>query len=103
MLRTVRIATTVSIAVGASLVAAGGASRVRIQRPSGVAAQLRVHGGANRLEFDAQHFGAVGGDAVLAGPGWDLASDRYTIEIRGGASRLSVQELQEGLSRAHDI
>jgi DNA-binding MarR family transcriptional regulator len=81
----------------------GGVSRVRIQRPAAVPVQLRVHGGANRLEFDAQHFGAVGGDAVLASPGWELATDRYAIEVRGGASRLSVQELQEGLSRAHDI
>ena len=81
----------------------GGVSRVQIQRPAGVAAQLRVHGGANRLDFDERHFGAVGGDAVLASPDWDAATHRYAFEIRGGASRLSVQELQEGFSRAHDL
>jgi DNA-binding MarR family transcriptional regulator len=74
----------------------GGVSRVRIQRPLDVAAQVRLHGGANRVDFDAQHFGAVGGDAVLASPEWDLAVNRYVIEIRGGASRLSIQELLEG-------
>jgi hypothetical protein len=28
----------------------------------------------------------------LASPGWELAGDRYDIEVRGGASRLTVQE-----------
>jgi DNA-binding MarR family transcriptional regulator len=81
----------------------GGVSRVQIQRPAGVAAQLRVHGGANRLDFDERRFGAIGGDAVLASPEWDAATDRYAFEIRGGASRLSVQELQEGFPHAHDL
>jgi DNA-binding MarR family transcriptional regulator len=81
----------------------GGVSRVQLQRPAGVAAQLQVHGGANRLDFDERRFGAVGGDAVLATPDWDAAADRYAFEIRGGASRLSVQELQEGFPRAHDL
>ncbi|MDE3074652.1 MAG: MarR family transcriptional regulator [Chloroflexota bacterium] len=68
----------------------GGLSRVQIQRPTGVPAQLQVRGGANRLEFDGQRFGAIGGDVRLASPGWELASDRYDIEARGGASRLEV-------------
>jgi hypothetical protein len=62
--------------------------------------QLQVHGGANRLEFDAQRFGAVGGDVRLATPGWELATDRYVVEVGGGASRLTVQELQENRVRA---
>jgi DNA-binding MarR family transcriptional regulator len=70
----------------------GGVNRAQIQRPDGVPLQLQVQGGANRLEFDAQRFGAVGGDLRLASPGWELASDRYIVEVRGGASRLTVTE-----------
>jgi DNA-binding MarR family transcriptional regulator len=70
----------------------GGANRVLLQRPQGVPMQLQVRGGANRLEFDGQRFGAVGGDLRLASPGWELAEDRYSVEILGGASRLTIQE-----------
>ena len=75
----------------------GGASRVQIHRDQGVPVQLRVRGGANRLEFDQQRFGAVGGDVRLATPGWELAADRYDIDIRGGASRLDIASFQEVL------
>lgn len=68
----------------------GGASRLDLRRPAGVPAHLQVRGGANGLGFDAQRFGAVGGDLRLASPGWELATDRYDIEVRGGASRLTV-------------
>jgi hypothetical protein len=70
----------------------GGVNRAQIQRPDGVPLQLQVQGGANRLEFDAQRFGAVGGEVRLASPGWELASDRYVVDVRGGASRLTVNE-----------
>ncbi len=69
----------------------GGLSRVQIEHPGHVPVQLIVQGGANRLEFDEQRFGAVGGHLRLASPGWELASDRYVIEVHGGASRLAVQ------------
>jgi DNA-binding MarR family transcriptional regulator len=70
----------------------GGVNRAQIQRPDGVPLQLQVQGGANRLEFDAQRFGAVGGELRLASPGWELATGRYMVEVRGGASRLTVTE-----------
>ena len=70
----------------------GGLNRVDIQLPADTAAQLQVHGGANRLEFDGQRFGAVGGDVRLATRGWELATNRYVIEAQGGASRLAVHE-----------
>jgi DNA-binding MarR family transcriptional regulator len=73
----------------------GGQNRLHIQRPDGVALQLLVQGGANRLEFDARRFGAVGGDLRLASPGWEQAEDRYIVELRGGASRLTVSEVEE--------
>jgi DNA-binding MarR family transcriptional regulator len=70
----------------------GGLNRVDIQLPADTAVQLHVHGGANRLEFDGQRFGAVGGDVRLATRGWEQATDRYAIDARGGASRLAVHQ-----------
>jgi DNA-binding MarR family transcriptional regulator len=71
----------------------GGVSRAQIQHPAGVPVELQVRGGANRLEFGPQRFGAIGGDLRLASPDWDLATDRYVISVGGGASRLTVKEV----------
>jgi DNA-binding MarR family transcriptional regulator len=73
----------------------GGVNRVKIERPEGVPVQIAIHGGANRVELDTQRFGAMGGDVRLASPGWELATDRYDIEVRGGASRLEIKGTQE--------
>ena len=70
----------------------GGASRLAIRRPHGSAAQISVRGGASNLAFDAQRLGAVGGATRLSTPGWDAAPDRWSIELTGGASDLSVVE-----------
>jgi DNA-binding MarR family transcriptional regulator len=71
---------------------AGGASRLMVRRPRGTAAQVVVRGGASNFVFDAQRLGAVGSATRLATPGWDSVSDRWSIEITGGASDLSVTE-----------
>jgi len=71
----------------------GGVNRVELRHPSGTAVELRLFGGANRLRFEDQRFGAVGGDLRPASPGWDAAADRYVIEARGGASRLAIQRV----------
>ena len=68
----------------------GGVSRAQIVRPADVPVELRIGGGASRLELDEQRFGAIGGDVRLTSPGFELASDRYQIEVSGGASRLEV-------------
>jgi DNA-binding MarR family transcriptional regulator len=70
----------------------GGASRLSIRRPRNSAAQISVRGGASSLAFDSQRLGAVGGATRLSTPGWDTASDRWSIEVTGGASDLSVLE-----------
>jgi DNA-binding MarR family transcriptional regulator len=70
----------------------GGASRLVVRRPRGTAAQISVRGGASNLVFDAQRLGAVGGPTRLSTPGWDAAPDRWSIELTGGASDLSVIE-----------
>ena len=69
----------------------GGASKVSIRRPAGVEARLSLKGGASELSFDEQSFDALGGKVRLQSPGYDGASDRYDIEVSGGASELTVQ------------
>lgn len=69
----------------------GGASKVSIHRPAGVEARVSVRGGAASLTFDDQHFDAIGGKVRLQSPGYDGASDRYEIEVSGGASEISIR------------
>lgn len=71
----------------------GGASRFSVKRPRGTATQVVVRGGASNFVFDAQRLGAVGSATRLVTPGWDTAPDRWSIELTGGASELSVTEL----------
>lgn len=68
----------------------GGASSVRVRRPKGVAARLRVAGGARELVLDAQRLGAAGGDTTLESGGYAGATDRYEITVTGGANDTSV-------------
>ena len=67
----------------------GGASSVTIHRPSGVATNLHMSGGANSIRLDNQHLAGFGDDSAQT-PGYDTASDRYAIDISGGASNVSV-------------
>ncbi|HVV87992.1 MAG TPA: hypothetical protein VHE35_33355, partial [Kofleriaceae bacterium] len=76
----------------AALRITGGASRLVVKRPRGTAAQIVIRGGASSLVFDEQRLGAVGSAIRLASPGWDAAPDRWSIEVTGGASSLSVTE-----------
>ncbi|HEX5014927.1 MAG TPA: MarR family transcriptional regulator [Candidatus Limnocylindrales bacterium] len=71
----------------------GGASDLRFERPAGVAARLQLNGGATNIEFDAQRLGASGGGTLLESSGAGKASDRYELEINGGASKITVTEV----------
>ena len=64
----------------------GGASRLTIHRPHGVAARLRVRGGASQLTVDERYAAAIGGEVRWQSPDFLSATDRYEIEIAGGAS-----------------
>lgn len=68
----------------------GGASKVAIYRPEGVAVRIRVDGGSTNLAFDDQRFGAVGGELSLLSPDFEGAPDRYDITITGGVSNLTI-------------
>jgi len=79
-----------------SVVILGGASNVAIRRPEGVAARLRVGGGATNLKFDDRHIGAAGGEVDLHDRVYDSAADRYDVAVTGGANNLSIDNHKRG-------
>jgi len=68
----------------------GGASHIQLTRPKGTAMRIQVTGGASSLVFDDQRLGAVGGVTRLQSNGYENATDRYELELSGGASHLTV-------------
>jgi DNA-binding MarR family transcriptional regulator len=72
----------------------GGASQVRIDRPAGVPVILSVRGGASSVDLDDQHIGGTGG-VTLATPGAEGATDRISIEVSGGTSKVRVGTVGE--------
>ena len=70
----------------------GGASKIRVERPAGVPARLRVSGGAGAIELDRQRLGGTAGQTVLESVGIEGATDRYEIEVTGGLGRIQVTE-----------
>ncbi len=75
---------TVPVRVGA------GASHVAIHRPAGVPTRILIHHGASQVRLDTQQFGALGGEMRWEGPDYEGATDRYDIDISGGASQLTI-------------
>ena len=67
----------------------GGAARIDITVPQNVAARITVEGGPNQINIDQQRFPRQGD--VYQSPGFDTATDRVTLRIEVGASRLTVQ------------
>jgi hypothetical protein len=54
--------------------------------------RLTLTGGAGRIDFDGQRLGGTG-DTVLETTGASRAEDRYSIDIEGGAGRITVAEV----------
>jgi hypothetical protein len=75
-----------------TVVVLGGASNVVIRRPNGVAARLRVGGGATSLRFDDRRIGAAGGALDLRDRYYDGAADRYDVAVTGGANNVSIDK-----------
>jgi DNA-binding MarR family transcriptional regulator len=67
----------------------GGAIELRVERPADVPLRLRVTGGATRVAFDEQTL-AMASDLTLESPGASEATDRYDIEVVGGADRVTI-------------
>lgn len=72
---------------------ASGASNLRIFRPVGVSAQLKVDGGISNLVFDDQYYGSIGGGIHVNSPDYQAETDRYDIVVSGGVSNLTVRTL----------
>jgi hypothetical protein len=75
------------------LIVRGGANEVTIVRPRGVPVRLSISGGAAHIALDEQRFEAVGSGLVLTSAGFGASEARYELEIRGGASEVTVREL----------
>jgi hypothetical protein len=69
----------------------GGASNVELIRPAGVPVRVRIGGGASKLAIDDLRVGAAGGKTDWRNPDYDLVEGRYDIEIRAGASKVTVR------------
>ncbi len=69
---------------------AGGINRISIERPFGVAAGLTVRGGASEVRVDGEVIKGSGSISMQT-PGADAATDRYEIEIHGGASKIVIE------------
>jgi hypothetical protein len=68
----------------------GGASDLTFHLPVGAVARLQVKGDVSGLAFQEHRLGSVGGLVSLESPDYKSATDRYDIEVLGGASNLSV-------------
>ena len=69
---------------------AGGASKLSFRRPGKAAVQIVVTGGASDLRIDRRKVDAGSGAVRLSTDGYESATDRYSIEITGGASDIAV-------------
>lgn len=68
----------------------GGAHKLRVERPPGVPARVRIDSGANGLVIDQLKLGTVGGETRWETPEFATARDRYDITIRGGSHDLAI-------------
>ena len=76
----------------ARIVLSGGTSEARFDRPRGVATAIQIRGGVSRLRFDGHRTDGVGGNLRLQTEDYPTATDRFEIEVGGGASTVTVGE-----------
>lgn len=69
----------------------GGASNVTLRRPGGVPVEVRIKGGVSKVSVDRHQLGPAVGNFVWRSPDMAAGADAYVLEIRGGASRITVE------------
>lgn len=69
---------------------AGGASAYVVQAPAGVPARVTFAGGAGSAVIDGVSRSGIAGGTVVAGPGWESAADRYTLDNSAGVSSFTL-------------
>ncbi len=68
----------------------GSASTIRVERPLLVPVRLTNVGGSAQTTLDGTRLGAQRGRTTVESPGWGRATDRYDVEIIGGARTIEV-------------
>jgi DNA-binding MarR family transcriptional regulator len=71
----------------------GGASEIRIRRPTGVAARVLLKGWASVLTLDDQTFSDLGNNVRLQSSGFELAAPHYDIQVASSASMVTLSEI----------
>ena len=69
----------------------GGASNLTLRAPTETQWRIGVSGGANAVTINGSTSGAFGGDFERQSPGYGTATNRYDIQISGGASHLDFR------------
>src|SRR5436189_985641 len=69
----------------------GGASNLTLRAPAETQWRIGVSGGANAVTIHGSTTGALGGDFERQSPGYGTATNRYDIQISGGASHLDFK------------
>jgi hypothetical protein len=67
----------------------GGASDVTLSAPAASEWQVSVSGGVSAVNINGSSFNEIGGDFQRQSSGYGSATDRFTIDISGGASSVS--------------
>jgi AcrR family transcriptional regulator len=68
----------------------GGVSKLQVERPPTSAFRLYLHRASSHITLDGVRLDAVGGGTDWASPDYATATDRYSLELGGAASDVSV-------------
>ena len=69
----------------------GSVSNLTLRAPAGAQWHVAASGGVSGLRINGSFYAAIGGDFQQQSPGYASASDRFNIEISGGASRVDFR------------
>ena len=69
----------------------GGLSNLTLRAPAETQWRIGVSGGANAVTINGSTRGALGGDFERQSPGYGTATNRYDIQISGGASHIDFK------------
>ena len=67
-----------------------GAASVSIRRPDGVAVRATFPDGAASVHLDGLEIGPIDSQAPVESPDYGEATDRYDVEVPGGAAELTI-------------
>lgn len=73
------------------LAVSGGASNVTLQAPAHSEWRVMVSGGVSAVTINGSSHGSLGGDFQQQSPGYTSATNRFDIEISGGASHIDFR------------